>query len=131
MQQNNRKDSRKRLIFDTNFIIYYAKQKKFFAIDFLTLNYHCTILDTCLKELEQLLAGKHKARVELMLEKIKELIARKKIKLLEARHRSVDREILALVEEKAVDALASFDKELIKKAKKINPLLIVVQRVEL
>lgn len=129
--RQNRKDSKKRLIFDTNFLVYYAKQKKFFTIDFLTLNYHCIILNTCLKELEQLLAGKHRARVELMLDKIKELIARKKIKLLEARRRSVDREILALVEEKAVDALASFDKELVKKAKKINPLLAVVQRVEL
>ena len=117
---------KKNLIFDTNFLVYYAKQKKFDEIDYLIRRYNCFILDACIKEIKKLIRGRHAAKVEMMLNKINDLIAEGRIKLIKV-ETTADKGIVMLAEEKMINVLASFDKRLIKKIKAIDPSIEVIK----
>ncbi len=87
----------KKLIFDTNFLVYYSNQKLFNEIEYLLKTYLCFILDKTLKEMEKLRKGKHKFRIELMLSFLDNAIKDNKLKLLKAKEKSVDGEIIRLI----------------------------------
>ncbi|MEM4318371.1 MAG: hypothetical protein QW244_01295 [Candidatus Pacearchaeota archaeon] len=109
----------KKLIFDTNWIINCAKYKYYELFFNLINKYECFVLDRTIRELEK--AGIYKPQVKFLLEQLE-----KKAKIIKAK-RYVDKEILKLAKEKAVEAVATFDKELIKKLKKANEMIEIIK----
>jgi len=108
---------KKKLIFDTNYLVYLAKEKRMEKLEELFKLYDCFIIDITFKEIGRLVKGKHKQRVLFLLEFLKKKIGEGKLRVIKAKTNDVDMEILKLVEKKF--NVATFDKELHKAIKKL------------
>lgn len=120
-KQNSKKiknANKRKLIFDTNFLIYAIKNNKLWRIDELVKEYECFIIKGSIKEIKKLIRGKYKLRVELLLKELRRMINEKKIRLVEGQ--DVDKTIIDIVNSHSTDFVATYDKELIKKIKQKN-----------
>jgi rRNA-processing protein FCF1 len=107
---------KEKLIIDTNYLIYLAKEKKFFVLENLFKIYDCYIVEKSFKEMEKIEKGKFKFRISLLKEILKKAIEEKKLKVVKGEN--VDKKILELAKKNF--NVASFDKKLEKEIKKIN-----------
>ncbi|MEM4647853.1 MAG: hypothetical protein QXO12_00880 [Candidatus Pacearchaeota archaeon] len=104
-----------KLVIDTNYLVYLAKEKKFDKLFELIKIYDCYIIKGTINEIEKLKKGKYKLRINLLLEEINKLIKEKKLKIIETNN--VDATILKLASEGF--NVASYDKEIEKKINKL------------
>mgnify|MGYP001566356685 CR=1 FL=1 len=110
-----------KILLDTNFLVYCAKQKIDYVeeIDNLIGDYNIVVLSSVRQEIEKIKKQAKKARdkqaAELALQILNKNIKENKIKIIKTEEKEVDEAILKLVKEK--DVVATMDKELKKRLK--------------
>ncbi|MEM1535064.1 MAG: hypothetical protein QXE64_02165 [Candidatus Pacearchaeota archaeon] len=119
---------RKKLIFDTNWLVYCAKEKNFERVDWLLHLYECYILKKTFDEMKSIHSW-YKKRIELMIDYLEQKIKKHELLLIKS-ERDVDSSILALVKKKFADAVATFDSELIEKIKAVNPKIEIIEKIK-
>mgnify|MGYP000131161466 CR=1 FL=1 len=114
---------KEKLVIDTNYLIYLAKEKNFFKLENLFKTYSCYIIKKTFKEIEKLEKGKYKFRISLLKKFLEKAIEEKKLKVIEGEN--VDKKIIELASKNF--NVASFDKSLEKKIKKVNKKVKVIK----
>ncbi len=117
---------KEKLVIDTNYLIYLAKQKKFFVLEEMFKRFSCFIVKKTFDEINKLEKGKYKFRISLLKKILEKAIKEKKIKVIEGKN--VDKKIIELAKENF--NVASFDKELEKKIKKINKKIKIIKKFD-
>lgn len=123
---------KKKILLDTNFLVYLAKEKKFEQLKKILEEGDCFIVDKTLVEIKKLICGKFKMRFQFLFSFLEEQIKKEKLSIIKSEIKSgkesVDEMIIRAAKEKKIDIVATFDKDLKKKIKKECKHILIIEK---